>query len=473
MKEHSAAVGSVVFSEDGKWLATAGNDAVGRLWDLSDLRTIRGTPLRGQDLPIRRIIFSPGAPSHLVAVGDDTHARLWTVASPSADPTVLKGHRGNIIAALSPDGGWIASSGYQERALLIWSLKDPRAPIRKLPLPNPATAIAFSSDGRWLAVETDEADHKLHLWRFPDLQAAFELAMGDAPGAESLGFSPDGRWLLGGTWDTATVDMWDLSGEAPSSPPSRGCRQSAPVRGLAFTADGRYAVTGEHGSTAHLWDLLAANPCDSSRSLGPHGDAVDQVAISTDGHWATTASFDARGRLWDLQGGEPKQVGDVSLAGRVTTTAFSRDGRWAAFGSLAGDLAVFDLRTSGQMSPMIVQAHIGGVYSLAFTPDSAWLITSGGDRTARVWDPADMHEAPVVLRGHEAPVRIAGVSPDSRLLATYGADGTIRLWHLHLPDLIAVACHTAGRLLTPTEVHDFLGSEMSNLPCAEQLKGAQ
>jgi WD40 repeat protein len=172
-------------------------------------------------------------------------------------------------------------------------------------------------------------------------------------------------------------------------------------------------------------------------------------------------------------GGEPKQVADVSLGGRVTTTAFSSDGRWAAFGSLAGNIALIDLRASNEVRPVIFPAHVGGVYSIAFTPDSALLITSGGDRTARVWDPADPRQAPVVLRGHEGTVRIAGVSPDSRLLATYSDDGTIMLWHLRLPDLIAIACRTAGRQLTSEEAHDFLGDETSRLPCAEQLTQAE
>jgi hypothetical protein len=54
------------------------------------------------------------------------------------------------------------------------------------------------------------------------------------------------------------------------------------------------------------------------------------------------------------------------------------------------------------------------------------------------------------------------------LLVTRSADETIMIWHLALPDLVAIACRTAGRQLTNDEVKDIIGDEQAGRPCADQ-----
>jgi WD40 repeat protein len=71
--------------------------------------------------------------------------------------------------------------------------------------------------------------------------------------------------------------------------------------------------------------------------------------------------------------------------------------------------------------------HDGGVFAVAVSPDSTWLVTGGQDGTARVWDTVTGRER-MVLTGHDGGVSAVAVSPDSRWLATGDSRGTVRIW---------------------------------------------
>jgi WD40 repeat protein len=405
LKGHSAAVNSTVFSDDSRWLATASDDATARLWDLAD-PTLPATLLRGQDLPVKRVIFSPRAdPRHLVTAGDEPHARFWNIPDPLTDPVVLRGTaKPSIIGmVVSPDGNWIATSSHEDPKLVLWSAKDPRQPASELPLPSASHAIAFSPDGRWLAAKSQEKG-VISLWNFADRSKPplkfREQGWGDV---RTLGFSPDSRWLVSGTWE-GIVNMWETSSDSPSLEPRHRCNQREPVREPAFSADGRYVATAVHGRTARLWDLSSPNPCASPLGL-PHADVVYQVAFSPDSRWAATASIDTKGRLWDLRTGfGPKLISELTFKDRVLLATFSPDNRWVAFGSWDTTLKLLDLKNSRTSKPIELSGHAGRIRFAAFSPDGKWLVTGSEDRTIRLWDPAHPGAAPVVLRGHEGSV---------------------------------------------------------------------
>lgn len=76
LEGHSSSVGSVVFSPDGKLLASASSDSTARIWEAAT-----GAPLHtleGHSGEVLSVVFSPDG-KLLASASDDSTARIWSV----------------------------------------------------------------------------------------------------------------------------------------------------------------------------------------------------------------------------------------------------------------------------------------------------------------------------------------------------------------------------------------------------------
>src|SRR5262249_3213372 len=78
-------------------------------------------------------------------------------------------------------------------------------------------------------------------------QARFPL---QGTGTRSLAFSPDGRWLAVGL-RTGNIQIWDTSDTSPTQ--FVWLAHPAEVRGLAFSPDGKALASGSKDGDIKLW----------------------------------------------------------------------------------------------------------------------------------------------------------------------------------------------------------------------------
>src|SRR5262249_40632852 len=74
------------------------------------------------------------------------------------------------------------------------------------------------------------------------------------------------------------------------------------VTAVAFSPDGKLAVTGSQDATARVWDVATGRPI--GEPLRHQGQVLD-VAFSPDGKSVLTASYDDVVQLWDVATGRP------------------------------------------------------------------------------------------------------------------------------------------------------------------------
>ncbi len=174
-----------------------------------------------------------------------------------------------------------------------------------------------------------------------------------------------------------------------------------------------------------------------------HADRVHTVAITPRGKAVLSAAFsEKQPTLWSVADGSViahlAAEGD-DPAGFITRVAISPDGLIAAAAFTDGSLIVWDLipEQLGQMRQRL--AHTRRIETIAFSPDSQYLILGDQRGEILMWDwaaDAIVRHFPPEGNGHAGWVDGLAVSPDGRFLLSASsqrtADGERRiiLWDM-------------------------------------------
>jgi hypothetical protein len=247
---------------------------------------------------------------------------------------------------------------------------------------------------------------------YPQLVMSFR----HSSGVNAVAFSADGRWVVTGSMDEAR--LWRAETGEPVGQPMR---HDDAVRAVAFSPDGRTVVTGSDDKTARLWRAETGEPVGQPIR---RDRLVNAVAFSPDGRTVVTGSSDQTARLWRAETGEP--VGQpMRHDDAVRAVAFSPDGRTVVTGS---DDKTARLWRAGMGEPVgQPMRHDGVIWAVAFSPDGRTVVTGSDDKTARLWRAETGEPVGQPIR-HDGGVRAVAFSPDGRTVMTGSYDKMARLW---------------------------------------------
>jgi cytochrome c len=353
----------------------------------------------------------------------------------------LSGHGGPVRAlAISADGKNVLSGSF-DTAAIRWSLATESAEQVLRFHSDAVNAVAYLRDGR---MATAGADARIAIWT-AGRQQPDQVFEGHRAPIAGLAVSPDGAMLASASWDH-TVRLWSLEGGAQRV--LQGHTQN--VNGVAFTPDGKSLVSVGYDLTLRIWPLPDGQP-DVITLPSP----LNAVAIAPDGEIAVGG---ADGKVHFLSAGL-KESGEVRAGPTpVVALAISRGGALMAAACINGAVSIIDRKTRRVLRTLV--GPNPPVWSLAFLPDGATLLTGGADGVIRRWNARTGEAIGSSLRGTPADP-----------LAAYAGDHGAEIFRA------CVACHTLSAKDNPRagpSLAGLFGRRIASLPgyrFSDALKG--
>jgi WD40 repeat protein len=116
----------------------------------------------------------------------------------------------------------------------------------------------------------------------------------------------------------------------------------------------------------------------------------------------------------------------VETLGGIHSVAFSPDGKHLATGDTSGEIRLYQVADGKQL--LTCKGHTGFIWPIAFSPDGHVLASGSDDSTVKMWD-IRTGQCLATLQGHSGGIWSVAFSPDGHLLATGSEDQTLKLWN--------------------------------------------
>jgi len=452
---HPGGTLAVVWSQDGKYIATGGVDRTICLWDAESM-----VPLarwQAHDGSVSCLAFS--SDSSMLASGSLQNGpaaciKIWSVPDATLtkqigveeygissltfsldNSAIIYGNIGRsvIMAPLSGDPTKIVGERFAAEAEVITQLPGARGifiaagPTAKLwNTTGEHTVFTFAQHrdnivgGGWAGkarAVTVSGDGAIKGWDVrgaPSMRGGYGQFDSWCFGTE---YSPDGSRLAIGSGD-GTVVIADAASRKRIHLIEIG--KGVRTRAVHWLPGTNLLITGSDDGLIRLIDSVDGRVVDT---LGIRGAEIMAIAIHPDRKTLAVGHADRTLRIWDLP--SRSKTGEFSgFSDRVEGASFSPDGKLLAVSGLARGVQLWDVAT---WTPAATLPGLARAWSVVFSPDGSMVAAGTWGDNIELWN-VQSRERIASFTGHRGLLSTVVFSPDGTFLASGGDDATVKLW---------------------------------------------
>jgi len=295
----------------------------------------------------------------------------------------------------------------------------------KIPVPDKqrVRCVTWSRDGKYVAAAVENC---VYVWSTSTrmrVSGPFHVSL-----VMSIAFSHDGRWLAVGLW-IGRIRIWDVVGETEREvgvqwKAHRGHNMA--VSAVAFAEDGKRLVFGLHDCTIRIWDLEKGEAV--GEPFAGHNNPVWEVSYLDEEHILSRSGFRTV-RVWNVKTRKRTSRTDVPTGTIHSTVRY--DANLVSDHCAESSFDVCSWKKAAESEEMGYKEDQWWSPIAALSPNGKFIATCN-PYNIHVWSAM----AGILAGGpfNEEGVTCLAISPDGRRLASGSEDGTVRVWSVQLVD---------------------------------------
>lgn len=420
--EGSGALWCVAFADEGSMLVAGSPNGVVFVWGFAS--PLQRTELRGHGSCVSSL--AAGESSRVVSGSWDRTVRLWDVRTFDL-VGVLRGHEDRVRAVdLSPDGETVASAS-DDGTVRLWDWETFDEQRRLEGHEDYVTALCFCGSSSVIASVSDDGSAKV--WCLDPWET--ELTIKGIPSPASfIAASADGHWLataaLGDALSVFGLGKPDLLAAASAGGPT--------ITAAAFAPEDELLALGCSDGSLQLRSLRG-----SSWGLDGHHGAVWSASFESSNDSLITSALDEVVAVWSVSSRRCLR----RLAPGSVVWAVASQRRLIACASNDGGLLLW--RKEGTLDRL--PGHTGGARCVAFG-ETELLASGGDDGQAIVWRLHEDGADRIAALRHRFPVaavcllgdRLAVASGDSLEVWHIASCQPLRSLRGHAGSICSLSC---------------------------------
>jgi WD40 repeat protein len=250
---HKSPITALTCGQGSLFASADASDRKVLLWTAPEGTLVHSLPV---ETTVRALSITPDG-KLLACAGEEGGIQLWDAAAGRLRSKLDGSAEWTLCLAFSPDGKQLASGGY-DRAVRLWDIASgkkllelptqPPPPPNQTQTSNTVTALAFSPDGKDLALGGSDA--QIHLVHLADGKIVRSLPGHDGS-ITGLAFHAGGTLLASASKDR-TVRLWNPTNGQPLKTLEG---HTAWVEGIVFLAQSTRLASVGADQEVRIWEL--------------------------------------------------------------------------------------------------------------------------------------------------------------------------------------------------------------------------
>jgi WD40 repeat protein/transcriptional regulator with XRE-family HTH domain len=420
---HKDFVISLDFNASGDLLISGSRDLSARLWDVSSGRCLQ--KFSNHQISVRPVIFSHDG--KIIATSDNNFVNLWCAGTGKLIHKLYGHLRWISQISFSFDDKILATSSSQDDITKFWDVRTGQCFRTWKAYDNHADQIAFDCSGKRFA--SNGSASTVRLW---DSQTGNLLKSLESELVSINSYSFRSLFCFGSDDQIFTcskndkkIYLWDSKdGELIKTYSGH----SSSLDNITISPELSLIASSDSEYITKIWDIFSGN---CVRTLVGHTSEIRKLLFFKETKRILSADRSSI-KIWDLETGSCVEA--IATEGNLVHLYLSPSEKFLAC-SNGASTDVF--RTENGQHIFRFGNGRGTSSKAIFDKAEKNMITTGWDGHIRVWNIESGHCCKD-LKGHESAINDLALSPDKKTFATSSDDGHIKLWDMQTTECVRV-----------------------------------